>query len=209
MRQMLAFGAICATLLSGCAAQTEQPQAQPAMQPVPQADPAGALLGEEDARIQVLAPLAGAGEAMLTEETLSIREADGQSHAYFVFAVSNAEGKDVGKAAVDRTTGQVYYYLGDGVLEEYTSFPLYDPEKAVQQSWTGLYADGEGRTLTIAQQQEGGLEYAFSDGTKGEAVLQGNTARSSDGTLHFLLEQEIITVAGDDHAGNYRLRPDS
>lgn len=208
MRQMLVFGAICATLLSGCAAQQEQ-QAQPAMQTVPQADPMHMLLGEEEARIQVLAPLDGAGEAVLTEETLSIREADGQSHAYFVFTVSNAEGKAVGKAAVDRTTGQVYYYLGDGVLEEYTSFPLYDPEKAVQQSWTGTYADGEGRMLTIAQQQGNGLDYAFSDGTQGEAVLQGNTARTSDGTLHFLLEQEIITVAGGDYAGNYRLRPDS
>ena len=166
------------------------------------------LLSEAQAQKQVLAPLSGTCSAVLTEETLSVCAADGAEHAYFVFEVSGAEGTPVGKAAVDRTTGEAYYYLGDGVLEDYTAFPLYDAAASDRQSWAGVYLGENGSTLTVGQQEEGSITYAFSDGTQGEATVDGGTAVSVDGMLHFLLEQGIMTVAGGEQAGVYRLRPE-
>lgn len=212
MERTIALAALCAVLLSGCAVQADAGQEQAVQQAVPQDQTVGAeeerLLTEAQAREQVLAPLSGTCAAALTEETLSVRAADGAEHAYFVFEVSGAEGTPVGKAAVDRTTGEAYYYLGDGVLEDYTAFPLYDAAASDRQSWAGVYLGEDGSTLTVGQQEEGSITYAFSDGTQGEAATDGGTAVSADGTLHFLLEQGIMTVAGGEQAGVYRLRPE-
>lgn len=208
MERTIALAALCAVLLSGCTEQMDAAQKQAVQQDQTGGTHEECLLTEAQARKQVLAPLSGTCSAVLTEETLSVCAADGAEHAYFVFEVSGAEGTPVGKAAVDRTTGEAYYYLGDGVLEDYTAFPLYDAAASDRQSWAGVYLGEDGSTLTVGQQEEGSITYAFSDGTQGEAATDGGTAVSADGTLHFLLEQGIMTVAGGEQAGVYRLRPE-
>lgn len=208
MERTIALAALCAVLLSGCTEQMDAAQKQAVQQDQTGGVEETRLLSEAQAQKQVLAPLSGTCSAVLTEETLSVRAADGAEHAYFVFEVSGAEGTPVGKAAVDRTTGEAYYYLGDGVLEDYTAFPLYDAAASDRQSWAGVYLGENGSTLTVGQQEEGSITYAFSDGTQGEAATDGGTAVSADGTLHFLLEQGIMTVAGGEQAGVYRLRPE-
>ena len=208
MERTIALAALCAVLLSGCTEQMDAAQKQAVQQNQTGGVEETRLLSEAQAQKQVLAPLSGTCSAVLTEETLSVCAADGAEHAYFVFEVSGAEGTPVGKAAVDRTTGEAYYYLGDGVLEDYTAFPLYDAAASDRQSWAGVYLGENGSTLTVGQQEEGSITYAFSDGTQGEAATDGGTAVSADGTLHFLLEQGIMTVAGGEQAGVYRLRPE-
>ena len=208
MERTIALAALCAVLLSGCTEQMDAAQKQAVQQDQTGGVEETRLLSEAQAQKQVLAPLSGTCSAVLTEETLSVRAADGAEHAYFVFEVSGAEGTPVGKAVVDRTTGEAYYYLGDGVLEDYTAFPLYDAAASDRQSWAGVYLGENGSTLTVGQQEEGSITYAFSDGTQGEATVDGGAAVSVDGTLHFLLEQGIMTVAGGEQAGVYRLRPE-
>ena len=208
MERTIALAALCAVLLSGCTEQMDAAQKQAVQQDQTGGVEETRLLSEAQAQKQVLAPLSGTCSAVLTEETLSVCAADGAEHAYFVFEVSGAEGTPVGKAAVDRTTGEAYYYLGDGVLEDYTAFPLYDAAASDRQSWAGVYLGEDGSTLTVGQQEEGSITYAFSDGTQGEATVDGGAAVSVDGTLHFLLEQGIMTVAGGEQAGVYRLRPE-
>lgn len=208
MERTIALAALCAVLLSGCTEQMDAAQKQAVQQNQTGGVEETRLLSEAQAQKQVLAPLSGTCSAVLTEETLSVCAADGAEHAYFVFEVSGAEGTPVGKAAVDRTTGEAYYYLGDGVLEDYTAFPLYDASASDRQSWAGVYLGEDGSTLTVGQQEEGSITYAFSDGTQGEATVDGGTAVSVDGMLHFLLEQGIMTVAGGEQAGVYRLRPE-
>ena len=208
MERTIALAALCAVLLSGCTEQMDAAQKQAVQQDQSGGVEETRLLSEAQAQKQVLAPLSGTCSAVLTEEILSVCAADGAEHAYFVFEVSGAEGTPVGKAAVDRTTGEAYYYLGDGVLEDYTAFPLYDAAASDRQSWAGVYLGENGSTLTVGQQEEGSITYAFSDGTQGEAATDGGTAVSVDGMLHFLLEQGIMTVAGGEQAGVYRLRPE-
>lgn len=208
MERTIALAALCAVLLSGCTEQMDAAQKQAVQQDQTGGVEETRLLSEAQAQKQVLAPLSGTCSAVLTEETLSVCAADGAEHAYFVFEVSGAEGTPVGKAAVDRTTGEAYYYLGDGVLEDYTAFPLYDAAASDRQSWAGIYLGEDSSTLTVGQQEEGSITYAFSDGTQGEATVDGGTAVSVDGMLHFLLEQGIMTVAGGEQAGVYRLRPE-
>ena len=208
MERTIALAALCAVLLSGCTEQMDAAQKQAVQQDQTGGVEETRLLSEAQAQKQVLAPLSGTCSAVLTEEILSVCAADGAEHAYFVFEVSGAEGTPVGKAAVDRTTGEAYYYLGDGVLEDYTAFLLYDAAASDRQSWDGVYLGENGSTLTVGQQEEGSITYAFSDGTQGEAATDGGTAVSADGTLHFLLEQGIMTVAGGEQAGVYRLRPE-
>lgn len=208
MERTIALAALCAVLLSGCTEQMDAAQKQAVQQDQTGGVEETRLLSEAQAQKQVLAPLSGTCSAVLTEETLSVCAADGAEHAYFVFEVSGAEGTPVGKAAVDRTTGEAYYYLGDGALEDYTAFPLYDAAASDRQSWAGVYLGEDGSTLTVGQQEEGSITYAFSDGTQGEATVDGGTAVSVDGMLHFLLEQGIMTVAGGEQAGVYRLRPE-
>ena len=197
MGRMAALTALCAVLLTGCAA-------QPAAQGPDSSETVAAVrqLTALEAEQRVLAPLRAGCTAVLTDEQLSVRAADGTSRGYYVFAISRADGSDAGKAAVDCMTGQVYHYLGDGVLEPYTSFLLYDGDRA-GQDWPGVYADENGRTLTLVLQEDGSLSYTFSDGTAGTATVSGDTAASADGMLTFLLEQGIVTAAGGSVTGNY------
>ena len=197
MGRMVALTALCAVLLTGCAA-------QPAAQEPDSSETVAAVrqLTATEAEQRALAPLRAGCTAVLTDEQLSVRAADGTSRSYYVFAISRADGSDAGKAAVDCMTGQVYHYLGDGVLEPYTSFLLYDGDRA-GQDWPGVYADENGRTLTLVLQEDGSLSYTFSDGTAGTAMVSGDTAASADGMLTFLLEQGIVTAAGGSVTGNY------
>ena len=197
MGRMAALTALCAVLLTGCAA-------QPAAQEPDSSETVAAVrqLTATEAEQRALAPLRAGCTAVLTDEQLSVRAADGTSRSYYVFAISRADGSDAGKAAVDCMTGQVYHYLGDGVLEPYTSFLLYDGDRA-GQDWPGVYADENGRTLTLVLQEDGSLSYTFSDGTAGTAMISGDTAASADGMLTFLLEQGIVTAAGGSVTGNY------
>lgn len=197
MGRRAVLAALCAVLLTGCAAQTaaQAPDSSETVAAVRQ-------LTVSEAEQRALAPLRAGCTAVLTDEQLSVRAADGTSRGYYVFAISRADGSDAGKAAVDCMTGQVYHYLGDGVLEPYTSFLLYDGDRA-GQDWPGVYADENGRTLTLVLQEDGSLAYTFSDGTAGTAMVSGDTAASADGMLTFLLEQGIVTAAGGSVTGNY------
>lgn len=197
MGRRAVLAALCAVLLTGCAAQTaaQAPDSSETVAAVRQ-------LTVSEAEQRALAPLRAGCTAVLTDEQLSVRAADGTSRGYYVFAISRADGSDAGKAAVDCMTGQVYHYLGDGVLEPYTSFLLYDGDRA-GQDWPGVYADENGRTLTLVLQEDGSLAYTFSDGTAGTAMVSGDTAASADGMLTFLLEQGIVTAAGGSMTGNY------
>ena len=201
MGRMVTLAALCAALLTGCAAQpaVQAPDSSDAIAAQP---PAAQPLSASEAEQRALAPLRAGCTAALTGEQLSVRAADGTSRDYYVFAISRADGSAAGKAAVDSVTGQVYHYLGDGVLEPYESFLLYDGDKA-GQDWPGVYADENGRTLTLTLQEDGSLSYTFSDGTAGTAAVAGDTAASADGALTFLLGQGLVTVAGGSVAGNY------
>ena len=114
-----------------------------------------------------------------------------------------AENRAVGKVAVDCETGEKYHYLGDGVLEDYSTFPLYDAAAEREEGWPGKYVSPAGVTLEVAQDQEDSITYRFSDGTEGVAAVSGETAKSEDGTLNFLLAERIVTVAGGGVTGNY------
>ena len=220
MKRSIAFAALCALFLTGCTQQTgeAEPVAEqagsvnPQAQALEQAEQAGLLDGgeyddrmtEEEALARVSAPIDGEQYAVApTGETLSVGGGGGQAHEYFVFSVSRATGEPVGKVAVDRETGEKYNYLGDGVLEGYDSFPLYNAEAEKQTGWDGVYSNATALSLTITQEEEGAFSYAFSDGTEGTAVVTDETAKSEDGEINFLLADNIVTVAGGGLTGNY------
>lgn len=218
MKRPIAFAVLCTLLLSGCAQQTGEadPAAEEAgrvnaqMQALEQAEQAG-LLEDEPFQLsseEALERVAGTIDAQAytveqSGETLSVGGEDGPAHEYFVFEVRDAAGESVGKVAVDRETGEKYYYLGDGVLEDYESFPLYDPEAERPAGWEGQYVNPADVSLTITEEQDGAFAYAFSDGTQGTAAVSGETAKSADGEINFLLAEGIITVAGGGLTGNY------
>lgn len=218
MKRSIIVAALCTLFLSGCTQQESvvEPAAEqagavnPQVQALEQAEQAGLLeddsgmLSEEEAMGRVSAPLDEELYTVeLTDETLSVGGEDGQAHEYFVFAVSHAAGEPVGRIAIDRETGEKYYYLGDGVLEDYTSFPLYDAEAEEQAGWPGTYVNASGLSLTVTQEEEGAFAYAFSDGTEGTAAVTGETAKSADGEINFLLANKVVTVAGGGLTGNY------
>lgn len=219
MKQSVAAAVLCTLLLSGCTQQTavmEPPTEQaakdnPQMQALEAAEQAGLLsdnaapgLSEQEALEQV----AGAVDETqytveATDETLSVGTDAEEEREYYVFVVSDASARTVGKVAVDRETGEKYHYLGDGVLDDYTTFPLYDAEAEQHEGWPGSYISPAGVTLTITQEEETGMSYRFSDGTEGTAAVAGETAKSADGQMNFLLADGIITVAGGGLTGNY------
>lgn len=218
MKRPIAFAVLCTLLLSGCTQQTgaADPAAEEAgrvnaqMQALEQAEQAG-LLEDEPFQLsseEALERVAGTIDAQAytveqSEETLAVGGEDGPAHEYFVFEVCDAAGEPVGKVAVDRETGEKYYYLGDGVLEDYESFPLYDPEAERPAGWEGQYVNPADVSLTITEEQDGAFAYAFSDGTQGTAAVSGETAKSADGEINFLLAEGIVTVAGGGLTGNY------
>lgn len=125
-----------------------------------------------------------------------------EAHRFYVFAVKDNAGSEVGQIAVDRDTGEKFTYQGEGVIDTYDSFPLYDAKRE-SQTWEGNYKGPSSLWLTIHSVNEEGFEFAFSDGTSGHAVLSGDTAKSEDEELNFLLSEKIVTVAGKGLTGNY------
>lgn len=219
MKRSVAMVVLGTLLLSGCTQQTDvmEPTAEetakvnPQTQALEAATQAGLLsedtavgLSEQEALQQVAG---GIDETMYaveaTEETLSVGADAASAREYYVFVVSDATGRIVGKVAVDRETGEKYSYLGDGVLDDYSTFPLYDAEAEQHKGWPGSYVSSAGRTLTIMQEQESEIVYCFSDGTEGTAAVNGETAKSADEQMNFLLADGIVTVAGGGLTGNY------
>ncbi|WP_373164202.1 hypothetical protein [Agathobaculum sp. Marseille-P7918] len=219
MKRSIAVMVLGILLLSGCTQQTDvmEPTAEETVKVNPQtqaleaATQAGLLsedttvgLSEQEALQQV----AGAVDETrydveATEETLSVGADAASAREYYVFVVSDTTGRTVGKVAVDRETGEKYNYLGDGVLDDYATFPLYDAEAEQHKGWPGSYVSPAGVTLTITQEEETGIAYCFSDGTEGTAAVNGETAKSADEQMNFLLADGIVTVAGGGLTGNY------
>lgn len=219
MKRSVAMVVLGTLLLSGCTQQTDvmEPTAEEAAKVNPQtqaleaATQAGLLsedtavgLSEQEALRQVAG---GVDETEYTveatEETLSVGADAASAREYYVFVVSDTTGRTVGKVAVDRENGEKYNYLGDGVLDDYATFPLYDAEAEQHKGWPGSYVSPAGMTLTITQEQEGEIVYCFSDGTEGTAAVNGETAKSADEQMNFLLADGIVTVAGGGFTGNY------
>lgn len=217
MKRSAAFAALCFLLLAGCTpergseetAAVEAAQANAQQQALERAEQAGLLaqqapvIAAEQAETQVAALLAEYGcTAARTEDTLSVGDG-AAAHDYYVFAVRDAAGGETGKLAVDCVTGEVYHYLGDGVLEALSTFPA--GQRA--HGWPGVYAGPVQRTLEITQTDEQTIAYVFSDGTAGTASVAGHTAKSADGEINFLLADQIVTVAGSGLTGNYTIQP--
>lgn len=219
MKRSFAMVVLGTLLLSGCTQQTDvmEPTAEEAAKVNPQtqaleaATQAGLLsedtavgLSEQEALQQVAG---GVDETEYvveaTEETLSVGTDAASAREYYVFVVSDDTGRTVGKVAVDRENGEKYNYLGDGVLDDYATFPLYDAEAEQHKGWPGSYVSPTGMTLTITQEEETEIVYCFSDGTEGMAAVNGETAKSADEQMNFLLADGIVTVAGGGFTGNY------
>ena len=219
MKRSIAVMVLGILLLSGCTQQTDvmEPTAEETVKVNPQtqaleaATQAGLL--SEDTTVglseqETLQQVAGAVDETrydveATEETLSVGADAASAREYYVFVVSDTTGRTVGKVAVDRETGEKYNYLGDGVLDDYATFPLYDAEAEQHKGWPGSYVSPAGVTLTITQEEETGIAYCFSDGTEGTAAVNGETAKSADEQMNFLLADGIVTVAGGGLTGNY------
>lgn len=219
MKRSVAMVVLGTLLLSGCTQQTDvmEPTAEetakvnPQTQALEAATQAGLLsedtavgLSEQEALQQVAGGIDETEYTVeATEETLSVGADAASAREYYVFVVSDSTGRTVGKVAVDRETGEKYSYLGDGVLDDYSTFPLYDAEAEQHKGWPGSYVSAAGRTLTITQEQESEIVYCFSDGTEGTAAVNGETAKSEDEQMNFLLADGIVTVAGGGLTGNY------
>lgn len=219
MKRSVAMVVLGTLLLSGCTQQTDvmEPTAEetakvnPQTQALEAATQAGLLsedtavgLNEQEALQQVAGGIDETEYTVeATEETLSVGADAASAREYYVFVVSDTTGRTVGKVAVDRETGEKYSYLGDGVLDDYSTFPLYDAEAEQHKGWPGSYVSSAGRTLTITQEQESEIVYCFSDGTEGTAAVNGETAKSADEQMNFLLADGIVTVAGGGLTGNY------
>lgn len=219
MKRSIAMLSLSILLLSGCTQQADvmEPTAEEAAKVNPQtqaleaATQAGLIsedvavgLSEQEALQQVAGAVDEAQyDVEATEETLSVGADAASAREYYVFVVSDTTGRTVGKVAVDRETGEKYNYLGDGVLDDYATFPLYDAEAEQHKGWPGSYVSPAGVTLTITQEEETGIVYCFSDGTEGTAVVNGETAKSADEQMNFLLADGIVTVAGGGLTGNY------
>ncbi|MDO4269565.1 MAG: hypothetical protein Q4C72_01455 [Eubacteriales bacterium] len=222
MKRSIAVLALFALFLPGCAQQVdvavpkaeEAPPVNPQSQALTRAEQAGLLeesdpsgMTEDEARGLLAEAIDETQYTIdLTDETLSVGK-DDAAHEYYVFAVGDAAGEPVGKVAVDRETGEKYNYLGDGVLDEYATFPLYDPAADAACDWEGAYAGPALMELEILQGDADSFTYLFSDGTVGEAVISGNTAKSADGEINFLFAEDIVTVAGGGLTGNYTPQP--
>lgn len=218
MKRFAAVLVLFALVLAGCEQKKEvvEPQAEttkpinPQSEALTQAEQAGLLetpepegMSGEDAQALVMETLdAEQYAAELTDQQLSVGKDEKSTHDYYVFEVKDAAGAPVGQIAVDKETGDKYNYLGDGVLDEYKTFPLYDPAVDAVCDWQGAY-EGPAVTLEILQGDSSSFEYQFSDGTVGNAHITGNTAKSSDETISFLFSEDIITVAGGGLTGNY------
>ncbi len=137
------------------------------------------------------------------DEYLEISPSDGgEKHRFYVFAVNDENGSEVGKIAVDSETGEKYTYHGEGTIDSYDSFPLYN-SNAEARSWEGSYEGPSGLEMTISDVTEENFKFQFPDDVSGTAAISGDTAKSEDGEINFLLADGIITVAGGGFTGNY------
>ncbi len=161
-------------------------------------------ISEEEALGSVKEPLDMARYTIeMTDIQLEVSPPDSSEvHRFYVFAVKDDAGEAVGQIAVDRETGEKYTYQGEGIIEDYSMFPLYEPPHG-DYDWEGEYESPSGLTLAITGREDSGFTYAFSDGTEGYANITGDTAKSEDGEINFLLSEKIITVAGGGLTGNY------
>jgi len=167
-------------------------------------EPAPVLLSEWEARSRVENVLDASCVVRKLDVKLEIGDADGNDmHSFFVFEVLDGNGEPAGQVAVDRVTGEKYHYLGEGVVDSYETFPLYNPENEKACDWTGEYAGPNHLTLTIVQQDETVFTYDFSNEISGTARISENTACSEDEEIRFLFSDDIITVAGHEVSGNY------
>lgn len=218
MKRSVAAVLLGTLLLAGCTQQKDvvEPTTEEAAKVNPQtqaleaatqagllSDDANTALTEQEALDQVAGAVDESEYTVeATDETLSVGADEEQAREYYVFAVSDTSGRTVGKVAVDRETGEKYHYLGDGVLDDYKTFPLYDAAEQ-HEGWPGSYVSAAGVTLTITQEDQAGISYRFSDGTAGTAAVNGETAKSADEQMNFLLADGIVTVAGGGLTGNY------
>lgn len=225
MKRWITVAVLGTLLLSGCTQRSdvmeptteETAKVNPQTQALEAATQAGLLSEDAAAGLseqEALRQVAGAVDETqyvveATDETLSVGTDAASACEYYVFVVSDATGRTVGKVAVDRETGEKYNYLGDGVLDDYDTFPLYDAEAEQHKGWPGSYVSPAGVTLTITQEEETGIAYCFSDGTEGTAAVNGETAKSADEQMNFLLADGIVTVAGGGLTGNYTVLAES
>ena len=220
MKRTIAAAVLGTLLLSGCTTQAdvleptteETAKVNPQTQALEQAEQAGLLRGDEpgglserEAREQVAGVLDESKyDVEATDETLTVGADEDGRDFYGFEVIATAESRMVGKIAVDCETGEKYHYLGDGVLEDYSTFPLYDEAAERSEGWPGQYISAAGITLEVVQSEtEDSFTYCFSDGTEGVAAVTGDTAKSADGELNFLLAGQIVTVAGGGLTGNY------
>lgn len=218
MKRILAVLALLTVILAGCGKQkgdnaepqtSTEPPADSQMQVDPQPPKEQEPVADEQAKLTAEQASAYVEEsidstkysASLTEEKLTV--GTDQPQDYFVFEVKDQAGSEIGKVAVNQETGEKYNYLGDGVLDDYKTFALYDAAVDEVSNWDGEYTGVASSSLSILQGDASSFEFTFSDGTTGNARVSGNTAKSTDEKISFLFSDGIITVAGGTVTGNY------
>lgn len=218
MKRFLALLTLFVLVLTGCTAEQkgeEQQQDTPTQppkeiisdDPIPKEEQEKTKLSEEEAKNLVAETIDAEKYTIeLTDDTLSVGSDDKTKHEYFVFEVKDAENASVGQVAIDKETGQKYHYLGDGVLDSYDTFPLYNHSAEAVCDWQGVYNGPAGTTLEVLQGDASSFEYIFSEGKAGNARITGNTAKSTDGGISFLFSDGVITVAGGGMTGNYTIQ---
>lgn len=149
-------------------------------------------IAEKDAQAMVLERLPDGCKA----EAKGAHEENGQS--YFLFAVSDPDGKEVGTVAIDQESGERYNYDGEKI-SEYADFPLYDAATDAACDWNGVFKNGD-MSIELMQQDNNQFDFSFSDGTQGFARIKGNTAVSTDDKLTFTYEDENTLLVGGENA---------
>lgn len=183
--------------LSGCGASDASPGGSMSE---PDADGRADVSDTPDASDPALT--VGEARALLAEridtELYMILEGDArlevEDERYFVFIVADkATNKVVGQVAVSKSSGARYNYEGEGILGDYSDFPLYDASADADLDWNGEFSDGD-RRLTLAQADAGSFEYELDD-EAGVARITGATA--TDGELTFTYDDDgTITLSG-------------
>lgn len=222
MRKILALMAAFALVLGGCGKEVtsvaepetvKEPPVNPQSEVLAQAEEAGLLDSDKEKTLTAQDAAARVTESLdqnqytaeLTDIQLQVGGDEKSMHDFYVFEVKDTAGGSIGQVAVDKETGEKYSYQGEGILDDYSSFPLYDPAVDAVCDWAGSYKGPAGITLDVLQGDESSFEFTFSDETTGNARISGNTAKSEDGTLNFLFSDGVITVAGGTVTGNYTL----
>lgn len=151
-------------------------------------------------------------EKIVTADSVSVVDeaevVSEQGNLCYVFSVQNGT-EEIGQMAIDTVTGDKFYYLGEGVLEDYKAFPAYNPLSEVDERWCGTFEGPLYQAMKLEPVDEDQIVYSFDNGPNGTAFLEGESAKSEDGELIFLLSEEGITVIGGNQTGNYVLLADS